>query len=433
MKYPRKCKFTGIYFRKSNTMKKLTNVQKITYLFAFIYFASYVTRINFAAVIQEVVMQTQYEKSALSIVLVCLSISYGLGQIVNGWLGDKTKPQNLIACGLVVATVVNFIFPLVSFSIPLMSALWTINGFAQAMIWPPIIKILVAKLTEEEYGYSVIRISSGSSIGVILVYLLSPLLISAWGWESVFVVCALLGLLATVFWFAVKNTVAGERSEKVEDTSKSSAFTSFKLPKEAVVPMVFIMIAIVFQGMLRDGVTTWTPSYLSEVFNMPSEMSILCTVSLAVFTIVSYYGGGWVYKRFFKNEVACGVCMYAFALVFALALYIFFDAGALLAVVCLTMITAAIHAVNLMLITHVPKRFKKYGNISTVSGIVNACTYVGSAIFTYGVAALAENYDWRFTVGVWCILVVLGMTCAFIASKYWNKFIKVTELRDIEL
>ena len=99
-------------------MKELTRAKKITYLFAFIYFASYVTRINFAAVIQEVVSQTNYEKSGLSIVLVCLSVSYGLGQIVNGWLGDKIKPQNLIACGLVIATLINFIFPLFSFSVP---------------------------------------------------------------------------------------------------------------------------------------------------------------------------------------------------------------------------------------------------------------------------------------------------------------------------
>ena len=414
-------------------MKKLTTAQKITYLFAFIYFASYVTRLNFAAVIQEVVTQTQYEKSALSIVLVCLSISYALGQIVNGWLGDKTKPQNLIACGLVIATAVNFIFPLFSFSIPLMCVLWTINGFAQAMMWPPIIKILVAELTEEEYGYSVIRISSGSSIGVILVYLVSPLLISVWGWQSVFVACATLGLGATIFWFSVKNKLINADTEKSTQNSQTSVPATLKFPKEAVLPMVFIMTAIVFQGMLRDGVTTWTPSYLSEVFNMPSEASILCTVSLAIFTIVSYYGGGWVYKRFFKNEVSCAIAMYFVALAFALALYIFFDVGAVLAIVCLTMITAAIHAVNLMLITHVPKRFKKYGNISTISGVVNACTYVGSAIFTYGVAALAENYDWRFTVGVWCVLVVLGMTCTFIASKYWNKFIKVTESRDIEI
>lgn len=405
------------------TMKKLTTVKKLTYLFAFIYFASYVTRINFAAVIQEVVSQTQYEKSALSIVLVCLSISYGVGQIVNGWLGDRIKPQNLIACGLAVATAINFVFPLFSFSIPIMCALWTINGFAQAMMWPPIVKILVAELTEEEYGYSVIRVSCGSSIGTILVYLGSPLLISVWGWKSVFLVCAILGLGASIFWFTVKDKIVGNEEREKAEESETLAPAPFKFPKEALLPMAFIFMAIIFQGMLRDGVTTWMPTYLTEVFSMKNEASILCTVSLAVFTMVSYFVSGWVYKRFFKNEISCAVVLYCFSLAFAAALYFFFDAGAVVAIICMTMITAAIHGVNLMLITHVPKRFKKYGNISTISGVLNACTYLGSAIFTYGVAALVERFDWRFTVGVWCILVVLGMACAFVASKGWNKFI----------
>ena len=32
--------------------------------------------------------------------------------------------------------------------------------------------------------------------------------------------------------------------------------------------VIAIMVAIALQGMLRDGVTTWMPSYISEVFNM---------------------------------------------------------------------------------------------------------------------------------------------------------------------
>ena len=80
------------------------------------------------------------------------------------------------------------------------------------------------------------------------------------------------------------------------------------------------------------------------------------------------------------------------------------------------------HGINLMLITHVPKRFKKYGNISTISGAVNACTYIGSAIFTYVVALLSEQIGWRYTVGVWAIIALLGTVCCFIAARPWKKF-----------
>ena len=80
------------------------------------------------------------------------------------------------------------------------------------------------------------------------------------------------------------------------------------------------------------------------------------------------------------------------------------------------------HGVNLMLITHVPKRFKKYGNISTISGAVNSCTYIGSAIFTYAVALLSEKIGWQSTVGVWALIALLGTACCFVAAGPWKKF-----------
>ena len=142
----------------------------LAWLLTLVYFSSYVTRINFAAIIQEVVTATGFLKSELSVILVGLSITYGVGQVVNGIIGDHVKPQNLILCGLVGATTINLLFPLCSSSLWLMAVMWALNGFAQAMMWPPIVKILVATMDDTMYGYSVVRISWGSSFGTIAVY-----------------------------------------------------------------------------------------------------------------------------------------------------------------------------------------------------------------------------------------------------------------------
>ena len=98
--------------------------------------------------------------------------------------------------------------------------------------------------------------------------------------------------------------------------------------------------------------------------------------------------------------------------------------SAIPAILFMTLINGAIHGINLMLIGHVPKRFRKYGNISTISGIVNAFTYVGSAIATYGIAKLAEMHGWQFTTFVWFAMAVLGLVCCLIAMFKWKKFIE---------
>lgn len=399
-------------------MKKIISGKKLTFLLTLIYFTSYVTRINFAAIIQEVVTDTGFEKSALSVILVCLSVTYGFGQIINGRIGDKIKPENLILSGLIISTTVNLLFPLFASSIPFMCVLWSINGFAQAMMWPPMVKIMVGSMDEAMYSYAVVRVSWGSSIGTIAVYLTAPLIISLIGWRAVFIFSAVIGLTMSIVWALLKGRLASYEDKEI---SEDKAPTKFKFPKAAIFPMIFIALGIIFQGMLRDGVTSWMPSYLAEVAGFDNESSILSTVILAVFSIISFSVAGTAYKKFFKNEVSCSVVIWIIALISSIALFFLFDKD-VAAIIFMSLITGAMHGINLMLITHVPKRFKKYGNISTISGAINSCTYIGSAIFTYIVAVLAEKYGWQTTVGIWAVIAALGLVCCAVAAKSWHKF-----------
>ncbi len=403
------------------TEKKTLSGKALAWILTAVYFASYVTRINFSAIIQEIVTDTGFEKTSLSIILVCLSITYGAGQIINGRLGDIIKPQKLILIGISAATLINFILPLFSSSVVMMAILWAINGFAQAMMWPPMVKILVATADDAMYSYSVIRISWGSSFGTILVYLTAPLLIGLFGWKGVFVCSALVGLAIGIVWF-----FAQRRISLPDDLDLSSNGEKKKLviPKITIFPLIFIALGIIFQGMLRDGVTSWMPTYLAEVFKFDNKVSILCTLSLAVFSIICFSVAGGVYRKFFKSEVTCAGLIFAVAAVSALFLFIFFESHAIVAIFLMAMITGCMHGVNLMLISIVPKRFKKYGNISTISGLVNACTYIGAAISTYAIALLSERIGWRNTVGVWFVIAIVGTASCIVALKPWNKFIE---------
>ncbi len=396
---------------------KVIDGKKLAWALTLIYFSSYVTRINLAAVISEVVTATGFARTELAVALTCLSATYGVGQIVNGMLGDHVKPQNLILTGLVIATVINLAFPFLAASPLLMAILWGVNGFAQAMMWPPIVKILVANMDDNMYSYAVVRVSWGSSIATIAVYLVAPLIIGIAGWQGVFFFSALIGAIVTVLWFFMRrNILVPQAQQNIGAPAKAH------IPHQALFPMAFIALGIIFQGMLRDGVTSWMPSYLAEIFNLGNRTSIFCTVSLAVFGMLSYSVATALYKRFFTNEVTCGGVVFAVSIAASLLLFFFFDGGAVLTILLMATITSCMHGVNLMLITHVPKRFKKYSNISTISGAINACTYIGSAIFTYAVALLSEKIGWQSTVGVWAIIALLGTVCCFIAARPWRKF-----------
>ncbi len=383
-----------------------------------VYFASYMTRVNLAAVVQEVVTDTGFEKSTLSVVLICLSTAYGLGQIINGRLGDKFKPQNMIFVGSVISTVANLIFPLFSRSVFSMAVIWGINGFAQAMMWPPIVRIMVANFDGEEYGTAQIIISWGTSIATILIYLLAPIIITFSSWKTVFIICGSVGVIGCASWGFQKGRISVETPlTSSEDNAKKMNFPQF-----AIFPIILIALGVMLQGMLRDGVTAWMPSYLAEVFKLGNSTAIFCTVVLAIFSGIAFTIVGAIYKKWFKSEVLCACLVFLVATLGSAVLFFFFEGGgAVLAVVLMALITGCMHGVNLMLVSHVPKRFKKYGNISTVSGAINACSHVGAAIFTYGIALLSEKIGWRLTVGVWFIIAALGAAVCLIASKQWKK------------
>jgi len=399
----------------SNT--KAIGGKQLAWTLTLVYFTSYITRINLAAVISEVVSATGFSRTELAVALVCLSATYGAGQVINGMLGDHVKPQNLILTGLTTAAAINLIFPFLAFSPTLMAVLWGVNGFAQAMMWPPIVKILVANMDDNLYSYAVVRVSWGSSIGTIVVYLAAPLIIGLAGWQGVFWFSGAIGAAITVLWFFLRRGISVPQP-KTDSASPAKA----RIPGKALFPMAFIALGIIFQGMLRDGVSSWMPSYLAEIFNLGNKTSIFCTVSLAVFGMLSYSVATALYKRYFSNEVVCGSVIFAVSIAASVLLFLFFDGGAALTILLMATITSCMHGINLMLITHVPKRFRKYGNISTISGAVNACTYIGSAIFTYAVALLSEKIGWRYTVGVWALIALLGTVCCYIAAKPWRKF-----------
>lgn len=393
----------------------------LAWLLTLVYFASYVTRINYAAVIQEIVTDTGFAKSQLSVVLVAVSITYGIGQIINGRIGDLIRPQKLILIGLISATAINLIFPFVSFSPIAMCLLWGLNGFAQAMLWPAMVKILVSNTNDAMYGYSVVRISWGSSFGTIAIYLTAPLIISLVGWKGVFAVSTLIGAAVTALWVACMRQI-DVPSETLTEEKTSQEPAGFHFPKQAIFPIIFIALGIIFQGMLRDGVTSWMPTYLSEVFHFANESSIFWTVTLAIFSIVTFGVVGAIYQKYFQSEVACGTLVFALATVGAVAMYFLYNGGAVIAIALMTLITGCMHGVNLMLITHVPKQFRRYGNISTISGAINSCTYIGAAISTYGIAWLSEVIGWRNTVGIWAIIALLGTLCCLIAIRPWRRF-----------
>lgn len=404
-------------------MKKKLSPKALTWLLTAVYFTGYLTRINFASIIQAVITDTGFSKSELSLIPVCLFATYAIGQIVNGTIGDHVKPRYMILCGLLSTSVINLVFPFCSGSIALMCVLWSVNGFVQAMLWPSMVQIMVRAMSEDEYNANIPLLTVGSTAAKVALFLLAPILISFASWRTVFYVSAGFSFVATaVFFFYRKRIVM----RPLPPPTERGKHRGSGLPRGSVLPILFIFAAIILHGALRDGLDTWMPSYLVEVFHFDDSAAILCRVFLAIFALVAILLSKSLYRRFFKNEVACCVTLFIVSTLSTLVLFLFFNSGAALSIGMMMLISGIQSGINLMLISYVPKRFLPYGHISAITGLLDACSYIGSALSTYGVAIIAEGKGWHFTTGTWLAVSALGLLCVLIAMKPWRLFFEKT-------
>lgn len=105
------------------------------------YFSSYMTRINYAAVRLAIAdeLSLTYPELVLElgIAISAASVTYGLGQLVSGILGDKLAPVPLVCAGLGGVVLCNHFMPILYPSVYVMALVWGINGFFQSLIRPP--------------------------------------------------------------------------------------------------------------------------------------------------------------------------------------------------------------------------------------------------------------------------------------------------------
>lgn len=403
--------------REVPTLTKLADkkaVRGITWLFAITYMVSYITRINYGAVISEMVTDTGFTKSALSMAVTGSFVTYGVGQIISGIVGDRISPKKLISTGLCVTLVMNLLMILCTNPWQML-AVWCINGFAQSFMWPPMVRLMTSLVSRDDYKGISTKVSWGSSFGTMAVYLVAPFLISIWGWRSIFVFSAICAAVMILAWNRFCPEIQEQRAV-VADVKKERT----KSPLFAPV-MLFIMVAIILMGMLRDGVTTWMPSYIAETYNFSNTVSILTCVILPIFSIFCLQAANKMYSKYFSNPITCAALIFAAGTVSAMGLMLTTGRVPLLSVLFSATLTGCMHGVNLMLIAMVPAYFKRFGNVSTASGVVNSCTYIGSAVSTYGIALVSENLGWSVTLMLWLAIAATGTLICLLSIHPWKK------------
>lgn len=393
------------------------------------YFASYFSRKTFAVVMVNMLESGAVERDIAGIIGTALFVFYGAGQLISGYMGDRLSPKYLMFSGLMVSAVCNLLIPILPNQY-LMIPVWAVNGFAQALLWPPIVRILSDNLTHEKYVTANLIVTCGAHISTIVLYVYAPICISFMSWKTVFftstVFCVIVGVIFLVSMCIVLGKRETEKREKLKISTPANT-SIWKIFKDAGVFPIFA--CIIVMGFMRDGIEGWLPTLYSEAFNRDSSESILVSVALPVFSIISLFFVRVIHKgRIFNNEARGSGILFAISIALCVPFAILINVEATWArVICLLLaavVCACMHSSNFLLISCLPGRFAKTGRASTVGGFCNACTYIGASLSMYGIALISDYLGWRATVISWICILALGTVFAAVAFKKYTRFLQ---------
>ena len=388
------------------------------------YCASYLGRINYTAALTAIVADGVFSKSHAGFIGTVYFFCYGAGQIFSGILGDRVSPYKMIGAGLAGTVCANIIMPLCSSSYITMSIIWGLNGIVQSMLWTPVLYIIATVLPEEQRSRACLHIASSFPIGSLLSYVISAAAIKFASWHFAFYIPAGIITCVLVFWCicAKKTSKILGKGEKPSLPVHENTGEKISLGKLFMISGASVIcVGVLVQGMLKDGVSSWVPTLITEKYDVSASFSLLLSAIMPIINLSGAWFATKLYEGPFKLNETAAFC-FALTLIPLTGILFVGHYHIALCVIFFALFTTLITAINHLVITLIPVRFAKYGCASTVGGIFNSCTYIGSAISTYGFGAVSEKFGWTATVIFWLILGALGVAVCAIPMRRYGRF-----------
>lgn len=408
------------------TKYTLGNVKKsrlIVIALWIIYASAYFGRTCYSASIASIVSSGIYTKSEIGLVGTAFFICYGVGQIISGIAGDRVNPFGMVLFGALGSSVCCFSM---AFTKPLvlMAVIWGANGIFQSMLWSPLLRVFSQTISSELREKAILNIALSLPVGTVCAYLCSTLIIKYSNWNNVFIcggtvilLAFLLGLISILICEKSMTRISEKR--KKADKNTPSGF----LPIVISSGLLIIIIPSFLHGMMRDGITNWVPTMITEEYGVLPSFSVFLTVVLPIFNAFGAYIITPLYRKLGCNEMkTAGICG-IFALIPMVLLLFIGKIPVIVSVILLALTTMSMYSLNYLIISRVPVRFAESGHTSSVTGLLNSFAYIGCAVSSYGFGAVSQKAGWSAVIVIWIISALLTSLFTILSNKKWNKFI----------
>ena len=385
------------------------------------YAISYICRKSFDSNINEIMDYYGKTKSTVGLIGTFFFIAYAVGQVVHGIMCKYYKPRPMIfTMGLVVAGM-NLLMGIVPQSgFKFLKFIWLVNGFACASFWSLLI-LTLNRCTAKKHKHLVMIVACFPvSTGTFLSYGISALLSFLNQFRYSFYIGCGAMVAACFVWLVRSKPLMDACLEEralcdIEETVAASADQKkSSWSKAFIISFVFLALHSIVNNLIKDGVSTWTPTILKETYSMENWVAVLLSVLNPLMSVF----GGFISMRLYRKLHGCVLLnsiLYAFTGAVLGILFVTFRFNLWFVTMgCLIFVSLMMSAVNNTNTSIFPLNTENV-NAGTIAGVIDGFCYVGSALSSYCVGALAEKaQNWNVVFALYLILAVVCVLSTFL-------------------
>lgn len=228
-----------------------------------------------------------FDTGSLTLVATLGLAGVGVGAVAVGPLTDRYgRRSSLLACIAVfsVLTLATAWAP----DIATFAVLRFLAGLGLGACLPTALAFMTEYAHPRRRGSAVTLMMTGYHVGAVLTALLALWVIPAWGWEAMFIIGGLLGLLALpVFWLKLPESEAYLRARALRETEPAAR----RVGPSTVVHGAYLRVSLglwvaSFMGLLLVyGLNTWLPKIMGEAgYSLDAGLLLLLVLNLGAIT-----------------------------------------------------------------------------------------------------------------------------------------------------
>jgi sugar phosphate permease len=179
-----------------------------------------------------------------------------------------------------------------------------------------------------------------------------------------------------------------------------------------------VALVCVLEGLVKEGLTFWSPTFLSESQSLGMDKTLLIMTLLPLLNLPVLVLSGWMNKLFRYHEKRTLLFFFSVSLVFAVMLKFTLRGALLWMSAALFGLIAAAFAINNLLVSFVPVNFQKERRVSAAAGFLDCANYAGGAISGPFVGLLADRSGWQGVVEGWIMATVIALVLTIFTRDY---------------